>query len=89
VFEKSLDCVKKIKASFTKVGANLPKKTSYEATPKALLNGSVEKLKPSKKFEVIAGMSGRFLVRGEFQTSWRRPSAITLKPWPRLKLPSV
>jgi hypothetical protein len=60
VFEKSLDCVKKIKASFTKVGANLPKKTSYEATPKALLNGSVEKLKPSKKFEVIAGMSGRF-----------------------------
>jgi Ribonuclease G/E len=38
-FEKSLDCVKKIKASFAKVGPTLLKNTSYKATPKALLNG--------------------------------------------------
>jgi Ribonuclease G/E len=38
-FEKSLDCVKKIKASFANVGAYSTEKTSYEATPKTVLNG--------------------------------------------------
>jgi hypothetical protein len=37
-FEKSMDCVKKIKTSFANAPI-LPKKTSYKATPKALLNG--------------------------------------------------
>jgi hypothetical protein len=38
-FEKSLDCVKKIKTSFSKVGAYSSEKNLSEATPKALLNG--------------------------------------------------
>jgi CTP synthase (UTP-ammonia lyase) len=38
-FEKSLDCVKKLKTSLAKVGAYSAEKSSYKATPKALLNG--------------------------------------------------
>jgi Ribonuclease G/E len=38
-FEKSLDCVKKLKTSLAKVGAYSSEKTSYEATPRASLNG--------------------------------------------------
>ena len=38
-FEKSLDCVKKIKASFTKVGAYSAEENFIRGDPKALLNG--------------------------------------------------
>jgi hypothetical protein len=38
---------------------------------------------------VIVKMSARSLVLEEFQLSWRRRVAIMLKPWPRLKLPSL
>jgi Ribonuclease G/E len=38
-FEKSLDCVKKIKASFAKVGAYSAKENFIRGDPKALLNG--------------------------------------------------
>ena len=38
-FEKSLDCVKNLKNSFAKVGAYSSKRTSFEATAKASLNG--------------------------------------------------
>jgi hypothetical protein len=38
-FEKSLDCVKKLKLASPKWVPTLLKKTSYEATPRALLNG--------------------------------------------------
>jgi hypothetical protein len=37
-FEKSLDCVKKIKASFTKVGAYSVEENFIQGDPKALLN---------------------------------------------------
>jgi hypothetical protein len=38
-FEKSMDYVKKIKPVLPTWAPILPKKTSYKATPKALLNG--------------------------------------------------
>jgi Ribonuclease G/E len=38
-FEKSLDCVKKLQLASLKWAPTLLKKISYEATPRALLNG--------------------------------------------------
>jgi chromosome segregation ATPase len=38
-FEKSLDCVKKLKTSFAKVGAYSSEENFIRATPRALLNG--------------------------------------------------
>jgi hypothetical protein len=38
-FEKSLDCVKKIKDSFAKVGAYSTEENFIQGDPKALLNG--------------------------------------------------
>jgi hypothetical protein len=38
-FKKSLDCVKKLKTSFAKVGAYSSERTSFEVTPRALLIG--------------------------------------------------
>ena len=38
-FEKSLDCVRKLKISFAKVGHTLKKKSSFEVTPRESLIG--------------------------------------------------
>jgi hypothetical protein len=52
-FEKSLDCVKKLKTSFAKVGAYSAKENFVRGDPKGVtewLSGEVEKWRPSKKF---------------------------------------
>jgi hypothetical protein len=49
-YEKSLDCAKKLKDSFAKVGAYSSKqKKLLEVIPKGLSNGSVKKLKLLKR----------------------------------------
>jgi CRISPR/Cas system CMR subunit Cmr6 (Cas7 group RAMP superfamily) len=48
-FEKSVECVKKMKTSFTNVGAYSNEETLYEATLKALSSGSMVKPKLLRK----------------------------------------
>jgi hypothetical protein len=61
-YEKSLDCAKKLKDSFAKVGAYSSEKKLLEAIPKESLNGSAKKLKLLKKFLAIVGIFSPSLV---------------------------
>jgi hypothetical protein len=48
-YDKSIECVKKIKSSFASVGAFSREENFTRGIQKARLNGSVTKLRPSKK----------------------------------------
>jgi hypothetical protein len=48
-YVKSIECVKKIKSSFANVGAFSSEEIFQEATLKVRLNGSVTKMRPSRK----------------------------------------
>jgi hypothetical protein len=78
-FEKSLDCVKKIKASFAKVGAYSTKENFIRGDPKGIvewISGEAE------TFEEILSD------RGDVCAFSGARDVITLRPWPRSKLPS-
>jgi Ribonuclease G/E len=49
-FEKSVECMKKIKTSFANLARIQAKITSYRAIPKAQLNGSTTRPKLLRKF---------------------------------------
>jgi hypothetical protein len=49
-YNKSIDCVKKLKASLPRSARSQVRKTFREAIPKVSSNGLTTKLKPSKKF---------------------------------------
>jgi predicted RNase H-like nuclease (RuvC/YqgF family) len=49
-YEKSIECVKKIRTSFASVGAFSSEENFIGATPRAQLDGSATKLKLLKKF---------------------------------------
>ena len=87
-FEKSLECVKKIKTSFANVGAY----STEENFIRGDLEGVIEWISgEADSFEEILSDRGifvHFLVHVGFQLSWRMQGAITSKPWPRPKLPS-
>jgi hypothetical protein len=87
-FGKSLDCVKKLKTSFAKVGAYSYKENFIRGDPE----GVVEWISgEAKAFEEILNDRGdicAFPVLGESQVFWRKPDVITLRLWPRQKLPS-
>jgi Ribonuclease G/E len=76
-FEKSLDCVKKIKASFANVGAYSTEENFIRGDPEGVIEWISDR-------EDVCAFSG---ARG-FQLSWRRRDVITSRPWPRPKLPS-
>jgi hypothetical protein len=86
-FEKSVECVKKIKTSFTNVGAYSNEDNFIRGDPKGVIewiSGEAE------AFEEILSDHGDVCafsgVRG-LQPFWRRQVVIMLKPWPRSKLP--
>jgi Ribonuclease G/E len=87
-FEKSLDCVKKLKTSFAKVGAYSAKENFVRGDPEGIIDwisGEAE------AFEEILSDRGdvcTFSGAWGFESSWRRPGVITSRPWPRPKLPS-
>jgi hypothetical protein len=82
-YGKSLDCAKKLKDSFAKVGAY-----SSEATPKESLNGSAKKLKLLKKYLATTGIFAPSPVPEGLQQFWRKLAVNMLKLQPRQKLPS-
>jgi hypothetical protein len=49
-YDKSIECVKKIKTSFASVGAFSSEENFTGVTPKTRLNGSITKLRPLRKF---------------------------------------
>jgi hypothetical protein len=88
-FEKSLECVKKIKTSFANVGAYSSEKNFIRGDPEGVIewiSGEAE------AFQEILSDRGTYvpsLARGELQLFWRRQGANMLKLWPRPKLPSL
>jgi hypothetical protein len=79
-FEKSLDCVKKLKTSFSKVGAY----SSEENFIRGDLEGVIEWIGgEAEAFEEIlndrGGVFVLFPTLGESQLFWRRPDVITLR----------
>jgi hypothetical protein len=48
-FEKSLDCVRKLKTTFAKVGAYSSEEQFIRGAPRGSLIGQVKKLKPSRR----------------------------------------
>jgi hypothetical protein len=87
-FEKSLDCVKKLKTSFTKVGAYSAEENFVRGDPEGVIKWISGEAKAFEEILSDRGMFVHFLVRGGFQPSWRRPGVIMSRPWPRPKLHS-
>jgi hypothetical protein len=54
-YEKSLDCAKKLKDSFAKVGAYSSEQKFIWGDPEGVLNGLVKRVKLLKKFLATAG----------------------------------
>jgi hypothetical protein len=87
-YEKSLDCAKKLKDSFAKVGAYSSEQKLFEAIPKESLNGSAKKLKLLTKYLASVGISAPSLVPEGLQQFWRKLVVNMLKLQPRKKLSS-
>jgi hypothetical protein len=88
-FEKSLDCVKKIKTSFANVGAYSSEENFIRGDPEGVIewiSGEAEAFEEilSDRGDVCAFFGSR-----EFQPSWRRRDATISRPWPGAKLPSL
>jgi hypothetical protein len=88
-FEKSMDCVKKIKTSFANVGAYSSEDNFIRGDPE----GPIEWISSeAEAFEEV--LSGRgdvcaFSGQGELQLFWRKQGANMLKLWPKPKLLSL
>jgi hypothetical protein len=87
-FEKSLECVKKIKGSFANVGAYSIEENFIRGDPEDVIewiSGEAE------TFEEILSDRGdvcAFSGAWGFRLSWRRRDVNTSRPWPGSKLPS-
>jgi hypothetical protein len=86
-YEKSLDCAKKMKESFAKVGAYSSEQKFIRGNPKESLNGSAKKLKLLTKYLTTVGISAPSLVPKGLQQFWRKLVVNMLKLQPRQKLP--
>jgi hypothetical protein len=87
-FEKSVECVKKIKTSFANVGACSSKDNFIRGDPEGVMEWISNE---AKTFEDILSDSGdvcAFYGARGLQPFWRRQVVNMLKPWPRPKLPS-
>jgi Ribonuclease G/E len=87
-FKKSLDCVKKLKTSIAKVGAYSGEENFIRGDPEGVIEWISGEAEAFEEILSDRGMFACFPVHGEFQPYWRRPDVITLKSWPRPKLPS-
>jgi hypothetical protein len=87
-FEKSVECVKKIKTSFANVGACSSKDNFIRGDPEGVMEWISNE---AEAFEDILSDSGdvcAFSGARGLQPFWRRQVVNMLKPWPRPKLPS-
>jgi Ribonuclease G/E len=88
-FEKSMECVKKIKTSFANVGAYSNEDNFIRGDPEGVIEWISSE---AEAFEEILSDRGNVCAfsgaRG-LQPFWRRQVANMLKPWLRLKLPSL
>jgi Ribonuclease G/E len=87
-FEKSLDCVKKIKASFAKVGAYSAEENFIRGDPEGVIEWISGEAKTFEEILSDCGDVCAFSGTRGFQPSWRRWDATMLRPWHRPKLPS-
>jgi chromosome segregation ATPase len=86
-FEKFLDCVKKLKTGFAKVGAYSSEENFIRDDPEGVIDWISEEAEAFEEIlsDLIFVLS---LALEGLRLSWRRLVAIMLKPRPRLKPPS-
>jgi Ribonuclease G/E len=88
-FEKSMECVKKIKTSFANVGAYSNEDNFIRGDPEGVIEWISSE---AEAFEEILSDRGdvcAFSGARGLQLFWRRQVANMLKPWLRPKLPSL
>jgi hypothetical protein len=72
--------VKKLKTSFAKVGAYSAEENFIRGNPEGVVEWISGEAEAFEEILSDRGMFVRFLVRGEFQPSWRRLDATMLEP---------
>jgi hypothetical protein len=87
-FEKSLDCVRKLKTSFAKVGAYSSKENFIRGDLEGVIDWISEKPKLLKRSSVIAGTFVPLPALEGLQQFWRRLVVTMLKLQPKPKPPS-
>jgi hypothetical protein len=87
-FEKSLDCVKKLKTSFSKVGAYSFEENFIRGDPEGVIDWISGEAEDFEEILSDRGISVLSLAPEVLWLSWRRLVASTLKLRPRLKSPS-
>jgi Ribonuclease G/E len=88
-FQKSVECVKKIKTSFTNVGAYSSEDNFIRGDPEGPIEWISSEAEAFEEILSDRGTSVPSLVRGELQLFWRSLVVSMSKPWLRLKLPST
>jgi hypothetical protein len=76
-FKKSLDYVKKIKASFANVGAYSTEENFIRGDPEGVIEWISGEAESFEEILSDHGMSVHFPVHGGFQLFWRRRDVIT------------
>jgi hypothetical protein len=87
-FEKSLDCVKKLKTSFAKVGAYSSEDNFIRGDPEGVIDWISGEAEAFEEILSVVGISVLLLVLEVLWQFWRSLVATTLKLQPRLKPPS-
>jgi hypothetical protein len=88
-FEKSVECVKKIKTSFANIGAYSSEDNFIRGDPEGPIEWISSEAEAFEEILSDRGTSVPSLVRGVLQLFWRNQVASMLKPWLWPKLPSA
>jgi hypothetical protein len=72
--------VKKLKTSFTKVGAYSAEENFVRGDPEGVIEWLSGEAETFEEILSDRGMSARFPVCGGFHPTWRRPDVIILNP---------
>jgi hypothetical protein len=85
-YETSLECAKKLKDSFTKVGAYSSEQKFIHGDPKGVIQWIGEEVEDLMKYSVIMGISALSLVHEGSRPFWRKPVVSLLRPQPSQNL---
>jgi hypothetical protein len=88
-FEKSVECVKRIKTSFANVGAYSNEDTFIRGDPEGIIEWISSEAEAFKEILSDRGDVCAFSGSRGLQPLWRRQVANMLKHWPKPKLPSL
>jgi hypothetical protein len=79
-YKTSLECAKKLKDSFAKVGVYSSEKNLFAVIAKGLSSGSVKRLKLLMKYSAIVVIYALSSVHEGSRPFWRKPAVTMLRP---------